>query len=75
MQIPKQKVNVLMRKMHSKIANHEGKKVEVGIGNIREVIRVMTDVLADEVRETGGQVMPNSMLNALSIVITEKIAK
>lgn len=35
-------------KLASRIAKAEGKKVEVSVGNVREILRVLTDILAQD---------------------------
>lgn len=37
-----------MKKLIREICKREGKKSQVSIGNVREVLRVLTDVLTDE---------------------------
>lgn len=41
-----------LTKLAAEIAKREGKKSEVAIGNIREVIKVLTDIMAEEMAET-----------------------
>ncbi len=40
-----------MNRLASKIAKREGKKSEVKIGDIREVLRILFEVLAEESKE------------------------
>ena len=42
-----------MKKLASAIAKREGKKVEVPIGNIREVLRCFEDIVIEEVTKKG----------------------
>jgi hypothetical protein len=41
------------QKVAGRIAKREGKKVQVSIGNIREVLRVLRDICAEERAEFG----------------------
>jgi hypothetical protein len=41
---------VFMRNLASAVAKREGKKIEVSIGNVREVLRVLTDIFVDEMK-------------------------
>lgn len=52
-----------MIKLASEIAKREGKKKEVSIGNIREVLSILTDMEAEGVKI--GENKPASPLNVL----------
>lgn len=52
-----------MKKLASKIANEEGLKVETSIGNIREILRVLREIIYDD---------PNVLLELLNLEVKKK---
>jgi hypothetical protein len=59
------------KKVCSKIAKREGKKSQITIGNVREVMKIFTDIVAEENLKTG----TSKSLYSIVDIMTKKISK
>jgi hypothetical protein len=65
---------VTLQKLATKLAKLEGKKVEVSIGNIREVLKLLVQ-LEVEARIQLGVDLPSEVIQALNEAASKKAAK
>jgi hypothetical protein len=65
---------VTLQKLATKLAKLEGKKVEVSIGNIREVLKLLVQ-LEVEARLQLGVDLPSEVIQALNEAASKKAAK
>lgn len=63
-----------LQKLATKLAKLEGKKVEVSIGNIREVLKLLVQ-LEVEARLQLGVDLPSEVIQALNEAASKKAAK